>query len=354
MSMRDRWQVDLLGRDDRVKLPALKWSDGSLEWSLFQAVPGSGQITLTLNQSAEQIDWLHDRIRITHIGEGGVRTPMGVWLLSVTGRDTSGPVTTAPVQLSDKTELLNAPVGDWYTVDAGTTVLDHVIGIVESRGGTVAAAMCPWRSTETLSNPQTWDPAEGTTWLQVINDLLGLINYQSLWADMDGNLRLTPYLLPSQRPVVGAYGERATDLLMRPQWGDEAELFAIPTGVRVFVDGDEDTEGFVGSADLPDDHPLSAVSRGREVLRVERGEATSQQVADGLAERYLSESTQVLRSVTVTHPVDSTELNDVVLHRPTGLRAAIVNRTVSMGVGAVVQDRIRHIYTSGEELPWPL
>lgn len=350
MSRRDTWQVDLLDRNDRTKTTRLQLTDGSLDWSIFRAVPGSGSITLTLNHEQDQgVDWLHDRLRVTH-HNGGQRTPMGVWLLSVPGRDVDGPITTTTIGLSDKTELMNAPIGEWYTVPAGTNVVEHVIGIIEGRGEHAISAT---ESTQTLNTAQTWDPSEGVTWLQVVNDLLGLINYQTLWADMDGNLRLEPYLLPAQRPIVATYGQRATDLLMRPAWTDEAELFDIPTGVRVHVEGDEDTPGFVGRADLPDSHPLSAAARGREILRVERREAPSQMVAHDIAARLLVESTQVLRSVTVTHPVDPTNLNDVVRHRPTGLTAAIVERTARMKIGAVVEDRIRHIYTGGE-LPWPL
>ena len=60
-----------------------------------------------------------------------------------------------------------------------------------------------------------------------------------------------------------------------------------------------------------------------------------------------------MHRVSVTHPIDSTDLNDVVHHGPLNLDAAIVERQVDLRVGAVVTDAIRHIYTGGD-LPWPL
>ena len=339
----------LLDRNDRQKAGELRLQNGSLEWSIFRSVQGTGSIDLT-SGSVPQIDWMHDRVRITYHGRGG-DIPFGVWLVSTTGWDTEGPITRTSLQLSDKTELLNWSIGEWFTLPAGTNVVQAVVDIITSRGETAILAE---DSDATLLTAQTWDPTDGeVTWLKVVNDLLGLINYNTLWADLAGNLRLSPYTLPTQRPVVAAYGERPFDNLMTPNWSDEADFYRLPTGVRVHVEGDEETPGFVGRADLPPEHPLSAASRdGVPRLRVETREAATQAIADDIASRLLQESINVLRSVTLTHPVDQTQLNDVVLHRPTDLTGAIVNRSVNLQLGAVVEDRIRYNYTGGENLPW--
>lgn len=342
---RDLWTVDLLDRHDRTKATLGRVRSGSLVWSIFRAVPGSG--TLDLTRGAEQIDWLTDRVRVTH-SDGQTETPMGVWLISMPGWDTDGPVTRTTLTLLDKCETLNSPIGEWVTYPAGTAVVATVTGIITARGET---AMSVTASALTLRTAQTWEPED--TWLTVVNDLLASINYASLRADMQGRLVIEPYVAPADRTIAAIYGPEPGDARLRPSWSSEADIYSLPTGARIYVPGTDEVAGFVGAADLPDDHPLSAASRGRPLLLVEQGEAADQTVANSLARRRLDEALQVTQRVTVAHPVDGTDIGDLVHHRPLGLDAAIVGRTVGLGVGAVVADTIRHIYTGGD-LPWPI
>ena len=346
MSRSDSWRVELLDRKDRVKALLPRVRGGKLAWSIFKSVAGSGSIELTRTPAAG-IDWLNDRIRITHLA-GDVETPMGVWLISVPGWDTDGPVTHTTLALSDKCQALNGPIGAPLTYAAGTVVTDKVLSIIRARGET-AISVVP--SALTLRTSQSWKAED--TWLTVANDLLKTINYASLRADAAGQLRVEPYVAPADRPIAATYGGDEGDLKMRPAWSDEADIYSLPTGARIQVTGDEATTGMIGKADLPAAHPLSAASRGTDWLLVEEGEAASQTVANQIAARRLDEAMQVTRRVSVTHPIDGTDLNDVVHHGPLSLDAAIVERQVDLGVGAVVTDAIRHIYTGGD-LPWPL
>lgn len=345
MGRDDSWLVERLDRRGYLlgRLPRVR--GGSLSWSIFKAVPGSGSIELTRTPGTG-IDWLNDRIRITHL-DGDKRTAMGVWLISMPGWDTDGPVTHTTIGLLDKTEALNSPIGQWLTYPAGAVVTDQAVAIIRARG---EMAISVAASPSTLRTAMTWEPQD--TWLTVVNDLLATINYGSLWADMDGRLRVEPYVAPADRPIAATYGAAPDGLPMRPQWGDEADVYSLPTGVRIYVPGDETTPGLIGRADLPDSHPLSAASRGRELLLVEQGEAVDQVTANALAARRLDGALQVTRRVTVTHPVDATQVNDVVTHGPLALNAAIVERSVALAPGAAAKDTIRHIYTGGD-LPWP-
>jgi len=168
---------------------------------------------------------------------------------------------------------------------------------------------------------------------------------------MDGRIRIAPSRLPADRPTVATYGPNPEHLMMLPAWSDSADVFALPTGARIYVPGTDQKAGLIGRADLPDHSPLSATQRGRTVLLTEQGEAATQAVADTLAAKRLNEALQVTRRITITHPMDETNLADVVMHAPAGVRAAIVEREIQLGVGAIVKSVIRHIYTGGE-LPW--
>ena len=344
MTRHDDWRVELLDRDGTLKQPLPRVKGGSLKWSIFRSVQGTGSINWDHDPGVE-IDWFHDQIRISHVTPQQV-TPLGVWTITMPGWEHDATGTHVTIALADRTELLNTPVGRWFTVPAGTTITEQVIAIIREHGVT-KLAVTP--SPITTRVAQTWEP--GDTWLKVCNDLLKACGYNSLWADMNGRVHIDPYRLPAERPTVATYGPADEHLRMLPTWGDEADVFSLPTGVRIFVPGTDQKAGLIGRADLPDHSPLSAEKRGRTILLTEQGEAATQAVADSLAVKRLNEALQVTRRISITHPMDETRLTDVVMHQPAGVRAAIVEREIQLGVGAVVKSVIRHIYTGGE-LPW--
>ncbi len=341
--MAEAWRVTVLDELDHFTGKRLKVASGSLEWSQFRAVPGTG--TLRVTSSPEELDLLNGRLKIDFVREGET-IPMGIWLFSASTWDRTSAQTTTELKLADKTELLNAPVGRWLTIGAGTTVTSRVASIVRERGGR-AIAVTP--SSAKLRTALSWRPDD--TWLTVVNDMLRAAAYSALWTDMTGRIRVEPYLEPEERPIVATFGGEPDDALMVPNWSDEAEVHSLPTGFRWIVEGDQNKKGFIGRADLPEHHPLSAASRGREILQTDTGEATSQTEANRIAASRLQDALQVTRRVPIQHPVDTTELGDVVKHRPLDLVGPIVERTIELGIGPVVTDTIRRIYRGGE-LPW--
>ncbi|MBB1511965.1 hypothetical protein H5399_05020 [Tessaracoccus sp. MC1627] len=348
--MAEWWSAELLDRRDQRIQTLPRVSAGKLSWSIFKAVPGSGSIELTRHPDVA-IDWRRgDRIAVWHHSDETI-TPFGVFLPMVSGWEHDGPVSHASIMLADKCEALNSEIGAWLTYEAGVVVTDTVAAIIRDRGET-NLAVTP--STETLRTALSWEP--NATWLQVVNDLLAAINYTSLWVDNTGAFRLQPYLAPADRPAGPTYGKRAQGHLpLRKQFSDDMPTYGLPTGFRVIVPGNDTTPGLIGKADLPPEHPLSAQSRGiTDWLRTENADAaTSQEVADQIAARRLQEALQVTRRATITHPVDGTQMNDVVTHGPLAITGPIVQRDITLGdgsagAGAVVTDAIRLIYTGGD------
>ena len=340
--MAEWWTVDLLDSSDYQLAELGRVRSGSLEWSTFRAVQGSGSLELTNDPTVEP-RWLSDRVKVWHHVDE-TRSPFGVWMVTKPGEQVDGPVTRMTLGLVDKTQLLNQPVGRWLTYAAGTAVVATVVGIIASRGEERANVE---PSAETLRAPATFEPQD--TWLTVVNKLLEAIGYGSLWANLDGVLTSGPYIAPDARGLALTYGPGAAK--MRPGYGDEMDLSEIPNIVFVYSPGDDTAAGLIGRAsnDNPTD-PLSTVNRP-EVVFTEQADATSQAAVDAIAVKRLGEKQQVTRRATITHPLDGTRLNDVVAH-PAGFVGAIVQRTITLGVGAVVEDSVRRIHTAGEELPW--
>lgn len=346
------WTADLLDASDNRLGRLLRIRGGSLEWSIFRSVKGSGSLELTADPSAAiQSSWLGaDRVRIEHHAgdpDGDYATrPFGIWIATRPSREYDGAVERSTLALVDKTHLLNQPTGRWATYPAGTPVVSTVRGIIASRG--VGPAVIE-DSGETLRAPLNFDPSD-VTWLQICNDLLRAIGYDSLTANMDGSLISGPYVPPDDRELMETYGAGAG--LMVPRWTDDADASDMPNVVHVYAPGDDLTPGLVGSAsnDNPLD-PLSTFNRGEIVAPVEQVEATSQAAIDAIARQRLAELSQVTRRATITHPVDHVQLGDLVRHSPGGFSGAVVQRSVDLGIGAVVSDTIRRIYTGGD-LPW--
>lgn len=346
------WTADLLDASDNRLGRLLRIRGGSLEWSIFRSVKGSGLLDLTADPPADiQPSWLGaDRVRIEHHAgnpDGDYATrPFGIWIATRPSREHDGAVERSTLALVDKTHLLNQPTGRWVTYPAGTPVVSTVRGIIAARNAGPAVVE---DSGETLRAPLNFDP-QGVTWLQICNDLLRAIGYDPLTADMDGSLVSGPYVAPDDRELVETYGAGAG--LMLPRWTDDADASDVPNVVHVYAPGDDVTPGLVGSAsnDNPLD-PLSTFNRGEIVAPVEQVEATSQAAVDAIARQRLAELSQVTRRATITHPVDHVRLNDLVRHLPGGFSGTVVQRSVQLGIGPVVQDTIRRIYTGGD-LPW--
>ena len=349
----DSWQVDLLDQDEQVKLADLGWSAGSLRWDQAQPVQGSGAIALNLDhRDADKVDWARDRIRIGH-RDGDLETRCGIWLMSITRKARSGPLRTAPLTLSDKTELLNKPIGTWLTYPKGATPTTLLTGIVTDHAGSRHAIPA---STEILDKAMTWQP--DARWLTVANDLAKAIGYTPLYATDRGLFAAKPQVTPEKRPVTGGVGSGADDIPLLPDWDDTNDRYNIPTGVRIYVARPNGARGWIGTADLPPEHPLSAVSRGRgdprghERLLVESGTYTSSAKTQEAAERRLTEAIRPNRTITTTGPIDDLHIGDVARLEPHAITAELVAREIRMGTGAIAASTWQAIYPEGGTSEW--
>lgn len=335
MSRRDSWRIEILDRQEYVTETRVRVTDGSLRWSKDQAVSGSGSMTITLPRGeADAIDWRSNRIRITH-SDGQLDRVHGIWLPQISGRSVGEALTSLSVSLADKTELYNRPVGSWLTYPSGSVVTDVLTAIL-TRQGERSIQVTP--SAATLAKAWSCGPEE--TWLTVINALAATINYAGLRATLDGVLILAPAMALDQSPSTAIYGAQPDHLRLKPAWSVDTDLYALPTGVVVYVARPDGLKGWIGRADLPDDHPLSAANRG-ERLVTEQGDTTTLAATQTRAELRLAELTQATASIQIQHPIDTTGHLDTVTVDPEGVAGQIVERSISLGVGAVVQSTIR-------------
>jgi hypothetical protein len=244
------------------------------------------------------IDYLSDRIRPhvrLHVPPGGdddfVEWPQGVFLLSTPTRgiDTDGRIlrdVSAYDQLQVYADELTTAR---YTVAAAANVIDAVVVLLDG----APASVDP--SPATLVTAKEWDP--GTSHLKIINELLGMVNYESLSFDESGLAIVAPYVAPSERGEEWTYATDTTGL-MTPEAEQELDLFAVPNQWTLVVSEPDQVPIVSTYTNNDPGSPTSTVARGRTIsdFRTEV-EAVDLATLDAKVARLAFEASQVFESI---------------------------------------------------------
>lgn len=284
--------------------------DGKLDWVANAAVKGGGE--LTVRDVNQNVNWLTVRLRPVMAIEGLPEQPLGIFLVSEAPESWENGRSWA-VKLLDKTTILDQDViTETYGVAAGTFVTTAITTILSGAGiGNYNVTA----SAATLPGAQTWPP--GTSKLRIINDLLSIVGYFSLYSNFDGQLVAEPYVLPAYRPVVYEFLDGA-NAIYEPSFTRDYDIWKIPNRVVVTGQGDGTTAALSSSIDNTDpDSPYSIANRGRVVGYTEEGvEAADQATLDAYARRRLVELTTPTAGVEIRHaPVPGLTVNQTVRFR---------------------------------------
>jgi len=154
----------------------------------------------------------------------------------------------------------------------------------------------------------------GTTKLQIVNDLLSALNYNSLWVDGNGSFQATPYVLPADRsqtyellnlPRELVDGEKS---IYGKDWTRDRDLFNVPNKVTAVQSATGDKAALTGTYTNTDpDSPFSYAARGdrwktKTLEGVETPEGTDSEVIaflEAVARRSLIASSSVQATVEV-------------------------------------------------------
>lgn len=145
------------------------------------------------------------------------RFNLGVYFADTPARDLSEFPISYSVECQDILAVLDDAVGDAYAVAKGANYLDAVESILLARG--VVRYSIDRSSSAVLPTDRVWMFDEQTTWLTIVNDLLGAIGYAGIWSDWDGALRCGRYISPRDRstewtydtqPLTSMLGNRST------------------------------------------------------------------------------------------------------------------------------------------------
>lgn len=320
-----RFYLDILDPDD-VQIGRLDGvTDGRLDWLSTASVKGAGEVTVI--DVDQTINWLTARLRPVMVIEGLPIQPLGIFLPAeapeswANGRKWS-------VKLLDKTTILDQDtVSESYALAAGTVATAKAIELIESVGITNYAVTA---SARTLDGDMLW--SIGTSKLKIVNDLLDLIGYFSLFMNFEGQLVAEPYTLPASRPLFYEFID-GPESIYTPEFNQDVDIYRIPNRVTLIGVGDGTTAALTSTIDNTDPNsPYSIANRGRVIGHIESGiEAADQTTLDAIANRRLVELTSPTSGLEISHaPVPGLAVNQAARFRrqPAGIDARhVVFRT---------------------------
>lgn len=172
----------------------------------------------------------------------------------------------------DVLDALRTPVGESYSVGVGVGYLAAVETVLVALGYPAGAYVIDQtRASATLPSARSWVLDDNTTWLTVVNDLLGAIGYMGVWSDWDGRLRIQQYQSPAERPAEWTYDTLPATSMLSPVRTIERDMYSAPNRWVFYrsnnVDGAAPVEGDgVWTYTNESTGPTSVAGRGGRVI----------------------------------------------------------------------------------------
>ena len=292
----------------------------------------------------DRIDWLSDKIRPELIIDG-VAYPVGLYLpASVRGKENG---TSKSVSLEAYDQCWKVQDNRTETIlhlSAGTLYLTAIQQLLAAAG---IALMSVTTSSATLAEDrEDWEI--GTSYLDIVNQLLGEINYNPLWFNASGVGVLEPASVPTAENIEHRIDSNDPGCRMIPNLTNEVDVFSAPN-VFLCICSNPDKSG-VMTARAENTNPQSALSiarRGRRIVQVEKVDnIASQAELEAYTERKRNESMitgEKFYIQTALRPGHG--VNDVVAFHHGEITAICLESSWSMqlGVGGVMTHTLKKV-----------
>lgn len=288
------FRYDRLDKANNYLGPIVDVIGGSIDYNMLADIKRTGKFTV---RDTAVINYISDRIRpwirLAMPDGGYVEWPQGVFLLSTPKRTRAiDGVITRDIDAYDQLLILKETKSPGrYTVASNALYTTAIKALSDADG--LTSSIIP--STLRLPSAMEWDP--GTSHLQILNDLLAAINYESAFFNELGTLICRPYLSPAIRGAEYAYLTDSSSVI-KGALDQTIDLFSVPNQ-WVLVVSEADQAPLV--ATYTNTNPASVtstVSRGRTITdhRTE-SDAADQVTLDAKVARLAFEASQIYESV---------------------------------------------------------
>lgn len=247
------------------------------------------------------VDYLTDRLRL-YLSVDGAEQPVGDFCVATTSRsttDTGGD--RIKVEAYDLGYLLqSAKLEQSLFYTTGTGYLEPVKELLLRAG---LALMVETPTAETLTTAREW--GIGTTYLEIINELLEEIGYQQIWFNARGFAILAPEQEPVAANIVHQYGPELVPVRLAAD--REVDAWDAPNVFVLICDNPELDAPLVARSE--NNNPVSGLSilrRGRRIVQITKVKNTPSQAAlQELADRMCQESILRTEVATIATPPEA-------------------------------------------------
>lgn len=149
----------------------------------------------------DKANWFIDRIR-AEMTLDGVTSPLGVFAVSSLSENYGSGEAADNIEAMDYGLIVKQVSTEGILhLSAGTGYIDQIKDMLRECGLNTIYSDADASTLQT--DREDWE--EGTSYLTIINTLLGEINFNPLWFDEEGAARLTAYQAPSARNIKNAF-----------------------------------------------------------------------------------------------------------------------------------------------------
>ena len=215
---------------------------------------------------AVEIDVLNDEIRPI-LSLDGVEHPLGVYVFAKPQNAVSGPVESLSVSAYDRTKKVADTNSENYLFfQRATAYLSAIEGLLTQAG--ISTVFKTASSALFQEAREDWPP--GTSYLDIINKLLGELAYNPLWFDAEGSAHLEPSAVPNASAVTHVLDTADPETRVVAGYMTRTrDLFSAPNVFKAICQNPDKSVALSATAvnDNPQS-PLSIPRRGRRIAKI--------------------------------------------------------------------------------------
>lgn len=249
------FEYELYSKDNIFKKMLYNVESARVDYGSLTRLKSSARITMTEDS---EIDYLSDMIKIICV-INNKRDAIGQFLLSSPKRKISDVETIRDCECYSKLKILDdEKIETRYTALAGTNAVNEVKRLI----GNSYPFSIP-DSALTTSTDKDWEI--GTPKLDIINDLLAVINYNSLSVDNNGVFISSPYVLPTDREIQVIYEDNEYSTIYT-DLEEDIDLYDVPNVIVRYTNSAEINPPLIASYENNNpSSPTSTINRGRKI-----------------------------------------------------------------------------------------
>ncbi len=260
-----KWEYDLLDKYNK-KIGSLSDITSSYGFNAETEIKGTARFNLN-EKETKDIDFFSERIKpkfCLRIGADWLKWEQGIYLLNSPSRTEEKASIYRDIEAYDGGVILREDrVDNRYLISKGTLYTVAVRSLILSTG---IKDISIQESDLELSVDKEY--AIGTSKLEIINDLLNSINYNSVWFNYHGTCMVTKYIPGKDRNYEYIY-ETNEDSIIYPGASEILDTFNIPNKFVRYVENPESNYLISTLVNDQASNKLSVVSRGRTITDIQ-------------------------------------------------------------------------------------